>query len=257
MNKIELYNTIVNITQETGQGLSGIVEIRMGTTYFDELIDDGLIRKHETINKHLSDDIFYCLTEGYSVEFDEKFSQPYSFIREYLGIEHEFIPGIEITVGQLLREEEEAWFTWMKSNMLSDDLITRKGFDDTCKEYQKKYYTWLLENQHDINIMMKVEKIDVVEKKLTETDIEWIKSRSWFKEKGDTLINLINNGNNTSKEKISITNQLIGLYGDESKYEDDLKNDTANIKKYNKDIEIRNYLISKLKTGSTLNELIN
>jgi len=157
--KEELYNTIVDFVHKTGQGLSGLVEVKIGSEFFDELIEDGLLRKRDypTSIGHPLAMRFYCLTTGYAPEFDEDEHNALTFMRHYLGVEHEIFPGVDISLGEMLREDENAWIKWKNAELLSK-MNTRKEFDDTCKKYQNDYYEWLKKNQHEINLMMKVEK---------------------------------------------------------------------------------------------------
>ena len=256
--KEELYNKIVDITHQTGQGLSGLIEIKIGPTLFNELIDDGLIRrkKYSSSIGHPLASTFYCLTTGYAAEFDDDEPNALTFIREYLGLEHDIIPSVEITLGEMLREDDNAWITWKNSNLTNK---SRKDFDDACKNYQDKYYDWLKKNQHQINLMMKVEHISTL-RNLTTDEVNFINNLSWIKEdlSNEELITkftLISDDNNKINK---INKELLNLYNtDKIKYKDDIKKIDLEIKKNDSKIKLIKYITAQLENGVSINELMN
>jgi hypothetical protein len=256
--KEELYNKIVDITHQTGQGLSGLIEMKIGSTLFNELIDDGLIRRKKypsSFGNPLAM-TFYCLTTGYAAEFDDEEPNALTFIREYLGLEHDIIPSVKITLGEMLREEESAWITWKNSNLTNK---SRKDFDDACKTYQDKYYDWLKKNQHQINLMMKVEHISTL-RTLTTDEVNFINNLDWFNEKLsiEELITKFTLIRDNKKELKQINNQLLNLYNtDKIKYKDDIKKSNSEIKKIDSENKLIKYLITHLENGISINELMN
>ena len=261
--KIELYNTIVDLVKSTGQGLPGIIADRsmIYEEFLDELIEDGLIKKVITKFKTLPDDTTYCLTSGYVVEednFDNSNFSHFSFIRHYLGIENDIMPGIDISVGEMLDESESAWIKWKNNEHLSN-MKSREDFNKTCSMFIEKYYSWLMRNKHELNIMRKLEHQVEEERVLSSDEKEWIKSRSWYKTTGEKLINDIEQGGikllDNKTRIIEKYNEILELdpnYDCVSELEA-AKKDLEITKKENK---LRKYIINKLNTGLTLNEII-
>jgi len=262
MTKEELYNKILKLVQTTGQGVPHFVIAQYDEDIVDELLNDNKIKIVKTEFSYLPNNITYCLSEGYCVEEANNSGQEYNFIREYLGIEHEIMPNVKITIGQMLRCEEDAWITWKNSEMLSQ-MQTRKDFEETSNLTIEKYYTWLMKNQQAINTMLNLEPMEPSDRILSDKDKEWIISRDWFKITDiNSIVKDINIGNNKNEENISICKQIISL--SEKLYEktndksslktiEDNKEDIEN-KKYN--IKLRNYVLSKLKDGKSLEEIL-
>jgi len=91
MNNIELYNKIVDITRETGQGCSDIIGKADHNLQklLDELEDDGMVDIYEQQYSYLSNDKFYFPKGCFSI-FSNTDKQTQSklltFVRVYLGI---------------------------------------------------------------------------------------------------------------------------------------------------------------------------
>jgi len=262
--KEEIYNKILSVVQTTGQGVPYFVIDHFDSDAVNELIEENKIKKVRTHFSHLPDEITYCLTEGYCIEDEgkEQFSS-YNFIREYLGLEHEMMPNINITTGQMLRCDEEAWRIWKNSDMLSK-MNSREEFEETSKLTIERYYTWLMKNQQAINVMLKLEPMESSTRILSDSDKEWIKSRSWFKNKDDIrLIDIeINKGNDSDNESIDINNQIITLSKELFERTND-KTILDNIKENEQEIEnslyhikLRKYILRELNSGKSLIDLL-
>jgi len=262
--KEEIYNKILSVVQSTGQGVPYFVIDHFDSDVVNELIEENKIKKVRTHFSHLPDEITYCLTEGYCIEDEgkEQFSS-YNFIREYLGLEHEMMPNINITTGQMLRCEDDAWRVWKNSDMFSDEMKSREEFEKTSRLTIERYYTWLMKNQQAINVMLKLEPMESSTRILSDSDKEWIKSRDWFKFTNISEIEKhINSGNDSDNESIDINNQIITL----SKELYDRTNDKTildNIKENEQEIEnslyhikLRKYILRELNSGKSLIDLL-
>jgi len=89
MEKLELYNIVIKMTRETGQGLTGLVRQRTDIAdLLDELVSDGKIVKYDVIFNHLPNDSYYLPTDCFSIyegSSDDNMKRLF-FIRIYLGI---------------------------------------------------------------------------------------------------------------------------------------------------------------------------
>jgi len=262
--KEEIYNKILSVVQTTGQGVPHFIIEQFDTDVVNELIEENKIKKVRTHFSHLPDAITYCLTEGYCIEDEgkEQFSS-YNFIREYLGIEHEMMPNINISTGQMLRCDEEAWRIWKNNDMFSDEMKSREKFEETSKLTIERYYTWLIKNQQAINVMLKLEPMEPADRFFSNSDKEWIKSRDWFKLTDlNSIEKHINNGNETDNKEIDINKQIITLSKELYERTND-KTILDNIKENEKEIEnslyhikLRKYILTELKKGKSLSELM-
>ena len=178
MTKIELYNRILSIAQQTGQGTSGIVEIKIGSELFDELIEDGLIKRVFTRSQEPAN-TWYCLNDGYCVETDTN-GHAYTFIRHYLGNDNDIALNSGVSLLEILEEREETWIKWKNNDMFSDEMKDKKYFTDYCSKMINNYYDWIKTNQHDINITRDMTPLEEIKKILTDDEKEWVKNRPWF-----------------------------------------------------------------------------
>lgn len=125
-SKQEFFDAIIDITRQTGQGLSGIVCTMepLYQKFVDELLKDGLITKHERNYSHIPDDVFYFPKGCYNYYTDapEKKEMLYlSYVRVFLKIED---------LG----------------------LISRTNFMKN-KELMKGYPDWLLKNRQQLEAL--------------------------------------------------------------------------------------------------------
>lgn len=138
--KESIYNELLNVHKQTGQGLSGIVRV-MGpnsTTIgelLDELISEGKVKCCETGGSlgHPESNRFYIPTIGYNVWEDEGTDGQYSrhkgrylhHVRKYLGI-----------------KEESGIFN------MNEYFNSENG--------QKDYNEWLERNKEQLDVMIKI-----------------------------------------------------------------------------------------------------
>lgn len=90
MNKSEFYNSVVNVYNETGQGVPELIKFNLpNPNIVDELISEGFLKVVVTPYNHLPDDRTLCLTKGYCVEEEDdgNWIGPLSYVRFYRNIE--------------------------------------------------------------------------------------------------------------------------------------------------------------------------
>ena len=210
MTKEEVYNIIVDVQKNTGQGLSGIVKV-MGdkSQYFSEhistLVEEGLVTANDTGGSlgHPESKMFYTPSKGYNVWDEEKSnsSQNLAFVRFYLGI---------VEDSEEERDEDD-----MKRflNPTAKERIQNLGFIT-------RYAEWLGENEEGLIEMLNLEELVVVGVQLSDEDIEFIKERGWYKDDKP-----VKECVSLSKEKcddynaiISVQEKLLVLYEDDPTY---------------------------------------
>lgn len=182
MNKVEFYNKAIEVYKKTGQGLPFFLKHRLPNPYIvDELVDEGLMKIVNQSYKTLPDDQWICLTNVYCVE-EAMNSQALTFMKLYLGID----PLIEM--GSIR-------YTIKQANMDS--------------EFMKNYSEWLFENS---DILKKIDTIEFLKEEGNDLDsktLEFIKSRSWFK--NNKSVKICKEKLNNVHDRISILKQLISL----------------------------------------------
>jgi hypothetical protein len=185
ITKSEVYKNLINIQKESGQGLSGIVKVadnsNLYSKYIDELIQEGLVKACHTGGSlgHYESNVFYMPTSGYNVWEDDGTDEYYSrhkgrylhFVRLYLG---------------LVNMESRG--------PLEPGLLTYLQDPDTMKDYSE----WLSRNSEQLKVMTNLSNVYPGEDSgyLSSSDIEWIKSKDWFK-KNKTISECLNDSNIT------------------------------------------------------------
>jgi hypothetical protein len=212
-NKTEFYNSLVQLTKNTGQGLQDIFATTVtNQETIDELIEEGHIKSVTMYNSYLPDEIWYCLTGIYCVEETDKRSLGgYSFMRHFFGFGDNGLPGSDITNADVVH-----------ANM-------------------DKYKQWVFDNMEGLEAIKRLEEKELNPTQMNDETIEFLKSKQWYVE------NLsISECLNKSKKKgedhievISINNKLLGLYGDDPKYGDDKVKALSDIEKFTKQGKMR------------------
>jgi len=228
MTKKELYDAIVNVYLETGQGTSGII-IKMKSQLripMQSLIDDGLIKKVDIRFNHLPNDDFYCLTDRYCVEEDED-PGALSYIRYYLG--HNDM-GLNVTRSQV----------------------------EGSSDFMTGYRNWLQKHKEELRNSFDRKNVEVSDMTLNEEEINFLKSKSWYTENktiGD-CISRNREGESTDRELIGLYNRLISLEKISSK---DSKKNEDELEKVEKNLRIRdkiNYFLSSHDEMSNIQDVI-
>lgn len=202
--KANVYKCIVDITKKTGQGLSGIVKVKSLeiANWIDELIEEGLVEGCHTGGSlgHPESNIFYIPTKGYNLWKDDGTDGVYiqhkgrylTEIRYYLGI---------------LKEEDDYEKDDVKN--FTSPSMTRLGRNP---KFMKSYAEWLDRNHKELEIMLNLDDYyDEPEIKFTEKEIEWLKSRNWFKE-NQTIKECYEASKNANSQKSPLQKQLLTLY---------------------------------------------
>ncbi len=201
-NKGELYASIVEMHQGSGQGMSGLVPAFMpnATIWMEELIEEGLIKEHDdggTIGHPMSNRWYYP-TQGYSVWNEENSMLALSFVRFYLGL-----------VGEVA------------------ESIVENSFSDFSRnpEVLERYLEWLKKNKTDLEVMLNLSSIynGIIE--IDTRIMGIIKERGDYK-KDKCVYDFIEK----EREMISLTEKLIGLYGKDDQYAESKKKANQDIK---------------------------
>lgn len=192
-SKGELYTSIVEMHQRSGQGMSGLIPAYMPnvSTWMDELIQEGLIKEHDSGGTlgHPMSNRWYYPTQGYSVWDREKPMLELSFVRFYLG---------------LVGEEAES--------------IVENSFSDFSRnpERLEMYLEWLKINKSELEVMLSISPF--YKSELNSEIVDKVKEKGYYKSnrKVSEVMNIVD-------EIISVSNQLIKLYGSNAEYATDLE----------------------------------
>lgn len=200
MTKEEVYETLIQVHKETGQGMCGIInKDPSARNHILELIDEGLIVKFTLSYSSIGDpesSNFYLSSSGYNVWEDGRKA----------GYDIEYISNIRIYLG----------FTDENEKHLVQDL-----------EFMKEYIVWLERNREQLEIMKKLSTVyKGTTTTLTSLEIAWIKPAKpniTIKEYLESLDSYIKNQNKIielcvkilelqeDKQEIEITEKKIEL----------------------------------------------
>lgn len=242
ITKSEVYAGLIKIQKSSGQGLSGIVKV-MGENahlfrqYLDELIDEGLVECFNDGSSigHPESSKWYMPTSGYNVWKDGvenghggRFSESsfLGYVRFYLGaIEHDEEPTYK---------DENTRNNARFLNPSGQVLIQNPDF---IKGYSK----WLERNHEELEIMKNLDDFyDEPAPVITEDDINWIKTKSWYEKNKpiSSCLELSVKAFDSDEEKLSINKQLVKLMkqSGDSKYDDELKKALREIENHDVDV---------------------
>jgi hypothetical protein len=229
MNKVELYNKIVEVYKKTGQGVPSFIKFSIGQDVINELVEDGLIKIVVQQFNYLPDDEKLCVTKGYCVEDDymnDKNSRALDYIRMYLNHDPviDFGSALKVTLKQAF------------SNV---DLV-------------KGYAVWLEKNKKALDEMENIQFLDDTSLELNEELIDYIKTRDFYKENKtiSVSLSLMLDADTNILEQITLTKEILnlmksakgGVYNEKIKIQtDELYNYENELKKRHR---IENYLAS-------------
>lgn len=131
MEKHELYNAIVSLQKETGQGLTGIVKLkdsRIGPI-LDDLVKEGRLIKNDIGGSFGPPELneFYTPSKGYNVWADKDAGgNALNFVRMYVGA-------------------------------LENESSSSEGINDFVNP--TVYTEWLTKNKEELDIMMSLEEM--------------------------------------------------------------------------------------------------
>ncbi|MDG1949827.1 MAG: hypothetical protein P8J32_03330 [bacterium] len=208
MNKAQVYNTIVKIQKESGQGLSGLVtaigaNAELYLTHINSLVEEGLVIKNDAGGGsigHPSSSIFYTPSKGYNVWAEDNSMRDLTLVRFYLGRLEE--------ADEVRKEDDTARFI----NPAAIDLIRNP-------KRMKAYTEWLEKNQEALLEMLALEEMDETQGErsediFSETQIEFIKDREWYTD-NETIKSAISKSEERAgilNEKLRLQKQLMELY---------------------------------------------
>ncbi|MEN6291922.1 MAG: hypothetical protein ABFD07_07910 [Methanobacterium sp.] len=210
MTKRELYESAISIQKKLGQGLSGIVGKANSRIQdlLDELVEEGSLKLITQRNNYLPDDDWYFPVVGYCVFEDSDF-RALSFVRMFLG-------------------QTELFLNFSYTEFIQS------------VEFMTAYTDWLTKNKEQLDIMINLDEEYKGEDVLfSEEEVEEIKSKDWFKN-NDTVSKCLSASEKSLSgcdERISLSEQLIGLYtrkGDSEKEIEETKTDIENTLKEKK-----------------------
>jgi hypothetical protein len=250
--KGEVYAELIKIQKSYGQGLSGIVTVLGGDAhlfrqYLDELIEEGLVECHDGGGSlgHPESNRWYMPTKGYNlwkdgIENGNGDTSYLTHVRFYLGqIDHDEEP-----------ENRENLAKWLSP---SAQILIQNS------EFMKSYSEWLERNSEELEIMKNLDDFyDEPTVVLTEDDINWVKTKSWY-EKNKSISSCLKSsikGFDTDEERLKITKRIIELYkSDTLKYKDDLKKALKDIEDHDSNI-LRRKRVNKWMESLDVEKLI-
>lgn len=189
MNKIELYNNLVDVYKKTGQGLPKFIEYKIGSEPIEDLINDGLVKIVTQHFSYLPDSEWICLTKGYCVEDDyiNNDREALTFMRIYVGMESLVDVGdLKITIFDAIRDL---------------DLM-------------KRYVSWFEKNKDKLAEISTIEKLDDSSlPELSNDIVEYIKTLKWYEDNCIVSVCLKRMDGATREivKQISIYDELISL----------------------------------------------
>ena len=183
MTKSEFYKNLIKIQKETGQGLSGIVKVAgtdgaLFSRYLDEFIKEGLVEVHDTGGSlgHPESNKFYMPTKGYNVWKDEEKNGRRGDVR-FLSFVRFYLERHKMEDIPMPHEDSRDHMDRMMNPTMFDYLRD--------PEIMKEYSTWLSRNSKELKIMLSLDDVYVDKSgglEFSNEEIEWIKSKDWFKD---------------------------------------------------------------------------
>jgi hypothetical protein len=226
MNKIEFYNSIIEVTRETGQGVPDFIGKMMGQKIVDELVAEGKIKIVRQRFTTLPDNVFLCLNGIYCVEEDQV--------------------GHNLTSLYFLRK-----YLCKAPDKFGSHVI---DYDDFAQKNQQDYDVWLNKNQAGLEAL---KNLKTTEEENVNVSLDSIK-RYWMERNifTDTMtvsecLMKIKERYENNQELLSHNQELKKLYTEtietgSSVYKDDLKKCKSDIIKYQEQIAIIKEMINLL-----------
>lgn len=220
MEKQELLNNIIQITRETGQGLTGIVGKMKPDVQvlLDSLEKDGYITKHEIHYNHLPDDCFYMPKGCYNLWKDDD-QRALFFVRLYL------------------KQTDD-----LGANMTINDVITNIDF-------MSSYANWLQKNEKELLKLVNLKQIKLDKAHFhpfTTEELELLHKKKWYKkdDKIADVLKRVNEEYTLNLDMHRILEELLSLYKTNMKnYKDKFEEDS---KKF-EDVKLEISMLSKLR----------
>ena len=238
ITKSEVYAGLIKVQKNTGQGLSGIVTVigenaQLFRQYLNELIEEGLVECFDDGSSigHPESARWYMPTKGYNLWKDgiengnggrHSDSSFLTYVRFYLGaIDHDEEPDGRDNLAKWLRPATQV-------------LTQTPGFI-------KNYSEWLERNHEELEIMKNLDDFyDEPTPHITEDDINWIKTKSWYEKNNpiSSCLELSVKAFDSDEENLSINKQLVKLMkqSGDSKYDDELKKALREIENYDTNV---------------------
>jgi hypothetical protein len=198
MTKIEVLNSIIDMTRITGQGVPGFIRVKGLGSIIDELIIEKKITSTTIKFSTLPDDEWFIPVDCYNV-WKDKENAALTFVRMYLGIE-------DLGLGQKPK-----------------DILSHV-------ELMERYVEWLKVNEKELIKMVNLKNVaeefeDITTMTFSKEEIDWVKSRRWFKENEKIAqclkLSLEHIQENNDDEIISLNKRLLKLYeSDSEKYKE-------------------------------------
>lgn len=238
ITKAEVYAGLIKIQKSSGQGLSGIVralgeDAHLFGQYLDELIEEGLVECHDGGGSlgHPESNRWYMPTKGYNLWKDG--------IENGNGGRHSdssFLTQVRLYLGAVEHDEEP---TYKDENTRNNARFLNPSAQVLIQnsDFMKSYAVWLERNHEELEIMKNLDDFyDEPTVVLTEDDINWVKTKSWY-EKNKSISSCLKSsikGFDADEERLGINKQLIDLYkkSGADKYKDDLKKTLKDIEEH-------------------------
>ena len=140
-NYLNLYNTIVDITKKTGQGVPMVLISRLyNDDIIDEMISKGYLIKYTTKFKYVNDDVTICINGIYNPE-SEPNTRSFEFIRKWLGID----------------QTNDFPFTNFK------DKTSQEAYEYWEEITKGEYEEWLTRNKDGLNAIKNLKHLDYLD----------------------------------------------------------------------------------------------
>lgn len=234
MEIIEFYNSIVDITKNTGQGVPMFIVYKYGLeSDVEKMIQDGLLVRYTKHNTYVSDNDTVCINGVYNPEKEEYstkgvFMNSLHFIRRWLEIDQTNDVTFKLFEG---KTGEEAYAEWVEAS-------------------KEAYFDWIRENVEGLEAIKTLKHLTKSDYKSTNFDvevIEYIKTRGWYKDNES-----ISECKEKSKEQLDLTKLIIP-----KKQEMVKLLQSANDEKYSEDIVKYQKEIKEDETELALREAID
>jgi hypothetical protein len=217
MNKIEVYNSVVRITRESGQGLSGRI-LRFKSSEFGDFLDE-------------------LIEEGKLDSYVESFS--------YMPNEEWIVPKGCYNSIKDDREGANGALTFIRMYLNREDLGLNTKISDviTKPDFMKRYSEWLTKNEKALIDLVNMKEIEYTPDELKENEIKWIKTRGWYSDNLSVFECYEKSSNSSSikndSDLIGKLTEIIKLCKDIPKYKDDVEKHKLELKEMNSGVKIR------------------
>ena len=218
MEKIEMLNSIINITKKNGQGLALTIIRAKSSEYaefVDELIKEGKVDIYVKTYSFFPSDEWVVPAGCYFAIKDDDTEHPGAliFMKMYLGIEDLGLGGVKIF--EILKKVD----------------------------YMERYTKWLKDNEKQLIDLINMKEVEFIPNQLDDNTKNWIKSKKWYTN-NDTIKSCFEQSlkaENDDKQKLDLYLELNPLYKlDRVKYSKEIYDTDEKIENIKDEMKNRN-----------------